>query len=93
MNTTRITFCVNTPLYIEVSYKEFRKMDDVSKLDDESAKAVWDVLVDKAGKEKTIMGDAMTGYDANECVAEALGEVENLVAESVEEALEQVNSE
>lgn len=85
MNST-ITFVVNTPLYIEVSFKEFRKMEDIAKLDDATAEVVWKALVKKAGKEKEIMTDATEGY---ECGHEAMGEVEGFVAETIGDAVEE----
>jgi hypothetical protein len=88
--TTRITFCVNTPLYIEVSFKDFRTMEGIATLNDETAQAVWDLLVDRAGKEKTIMSDAATGYSEDEAT-DAFGEVEQLMNEALEQAVDDVN--
>jgi hypothetical protein len=59
--TTRIAFCVNTPIRREFTYEQFCGLNKMKKLDETKQKRVWDALMKKA-KGDAIEGKAMTGH-------------------------------
>jgi len=80
--TKTITFVVNVPMYVEMTQQKFKEEYD-------GTDALWERLIQKAGKHEEIVEDADSGVSADEeAECEAGVKVFNLIEEIVDELKE-----